>query len=59
MHYDELPKVLIMTVVEDKDLDKVMKVIQDKARTGFIGDGKIFISPVESAYTVRTGEAGL
>jgi len=34
-------------------------VIQDKARTGFIGDGKIFISPVEAAYTVRTGEAGL
>jgi nitrogen regulatory protein PII 1 len=45
--------------VDDKDLDKVMKVIQDKARTGFIGDGKIFISPVESAYTVRTGEMGL
>ncbi len=59
VHYDELPKVLIMTVVDDRDLDKVMKVIQDKARTGFIGDGKIFISPVESAYTVRTGEAGL
>ncbi len=48
VHYDELPKVLIMTVVDDNDLDKVMKVIQDKARTGFIGDGKIFISPVES-----------
>jgi nitrogen regulatory protein PII 1 len=59
VHYDELPKVLIMTVVNDTDLEKVMKVIQDKARTGFIGDGKIFISPVESAYTVRTGEAGL
>jgi nitrogen regulatory protein PII 1 len=59
VHYDELPKVLIMTVIDDKDLDKVMKVIQDKARTGFIGDGKIFVSPVENAYTVRTGEAGL
>jgi nitrogen regulatory protein PII 1 len=59
VHYDELPKVLIMTVVNDTDLEKVMKVIQDKARTGFIGDGKIFISPVESAYTVRTGEMGL
>jgi nitrogen regulatory protein PII 1 len=59
VHYDELPKVLIMTVIDDKDLDKVMKVIQDKARTGFIGDGKIFVSPVEGAYTVRTGEAGL
>jgi nitrogen regulatory protein PII 1 len=59
VHYDELPKTLIMMVVDDKDQDKVLKVIQDKARTGFIGDGKIFISPVESAYTVRTGEAGL
>jgi nitrogen regulatory protein PII 1 len=56
VHYDELPKMLIMTVVDDKDVDKVMK---DKARTGFIGDGKIFVSPVESAYTVRTGEMTL
>jgi nitrogen regulatory protein PII 1 len=48
-----------MTVVDDKDLDKVVKVIQDKARTGFIGDGKVFISHVEQSYTVRTGEAKL
>ncbi len=33
--------------------------IEDKARTGFIGDGKIFVSPVETAYTIRTGEAVL
>ncbi len=59
IHYDELPKTLLMMVVEDKDLQNVIKVIQDKARTGFIGDGKIFVSPVESAYTVRTGETGL
>lgn len=59
IHYDELPKTLIMMVVDDKDESKVLKVIQDKARTGFIGDGKIFVSPVENAYTVRTGEAGL
>ncbi len=59
VHYDELPKTLLMMVVEDKDLQSVIKVIQDKARTGFIGDGKIFVSPVESAYTVRTGETGL
>lgn len=59
VHYDELPKTLIMTVVDNEDVDKVVKIIQDKARTGFIGDGKIFISPVEAAYTVRTGEAGL
>ncbi|HAS55577.1 MAG: nitrogen fixation protein NifD [Nitrospirae bacterium GWC2_57_13] len=59
VHYDELPKTLIMTVVDDKDLDRVLEVIQGKARTGFIGDGKVFISPVESVYTVRTGETGL
>ncbi|MDA8098947.1 MAG: P-II family nitrogen regulator [Nitrospiraceae bacterium] len=59
VHYDELPKTLIMAVVDDGDLEKVVKVIQDKARTGFIGDGKIFVSPVETAYTVRTGAAGL
>lgn len=59
VHYDELPKTLIMTVIDDGDLERVVQVIQDKAKTGFIGDGKIFVSPVESAYTVRTGEAAL
>lgn len=59
VHYDELPKTLIMMVVNTEDVDKVVKIIQDKAKTGFIGDGKIFISSVEAAYTVRTGEAGL
>ena len=59
IHYDELPKMLVMMVVNDGDVDKVIKIMQDKARTGFVGDGKIFISPVETAYTVRTGEAVL
>ena len=59
VHYDELPKVMLMTVVDDRDLDKAVTVINDKARTGFIGDGKIFVSPVEQAYTVRTGTAEL
>ena len=59
VHYDELPKTLIMTVVDNDDADKVVKIIQDKAKTGFIGDGKIFVSPVDAAYTVRTGEAVL
>ncbi|MDW7999336.1 MAG: P-II family nitrogen regulator [Thermodesulfovibrio sp.] len=56
VHYDELPKTLIMMVVEDEDVEKVIDIIQNKARTGFIGDGKIFISPVERAFTIRTGE---
>jgi nitrogen regulatory protein PII 1 len=59
IHYDELPKTLLMIVVDDQDVNKVVSIIQQKARTGFIGDGKIFISPVEAAYTVRTGEEGL
>jgi nitrogen regulatory protein PII 1 len=59
IHYDELPKTLIMTVVDDADVEGVMKIVQDKARTGFIGDGKIFISPVDTAFTIRTGEEGL
>ncbi len=59
VHYDELPKTLLMTVVNDGDVDKVVKVIEDKARSGFIGDGKIFVSPVDTAYTIRTGEEGL
>lgn len=59
VHYDELPKTLIMMVVEDKDVKSIINIIIEKARTGFIGDGKIFVSPVESAYTVRTGEVTL
>jgi nitrogen regulatory protein PII 1 len=59
VRYDELAKTLIMMVVDDEDTDKVIGIIQDKARTGFIGDGKVFVSQVEAAYTVRTGEASL
>ena len=59
IHYDELPKMLVMMVVNDSDVDKVLNLIMDKSRTGFVGDGKIFISPVEASYTVRTGEAVL
>jgi nitrogen regulatory protein PII 1 len=59
VHYDELPKMLVMMVVNDSDVDRVVNLMIDKSRTGFVGDGKIFISPVEAAYTVRTGEAAL
>jgi nitrogen regulatory protein PII 1 len=54
--YDELPKVLLLMVVKDEDVDKVVDVIKTRAYTGNFGDGKIFISPVEKAITVRTGE---
>ena len=59
IHYDELPKVMVMLVVEDGDVDEVNKVIKYKAYTGNYGDGKIFITTVDDAYTVRTGEKGL
>lgn len=59
VHYDELPKTLIIVVVEDKSVDDVLKIIQYKAYTGSEGDGKVFISPVESVLTVRTGSKEL
>lgn len=59
IYYDELPKTLLMMVVEDDDAPRVIELIEDKGRTGFIGDGKIFVSSVDEAYTIRTGEAGL
>jgi Nitrogen regulatory protein PII len=59
VHYDELPKTLIMLVVTDESVDEVIKIISYKAYTGNFGDGKIFISAVEDAYTVRTGKKSL
>ena len=58
-HYDELPKSMIMLVVEDKFVEEVVKLIKCKAYTGNYGDGKIFVTPVDDAYTIRTGVAGL
>ncbi|WPX09281.1 P-II family nitrogen regulator [Anaerocellum danielii] len=57
--YDELPKTMLMMVVEDEDCQKVVDIILQNAYTGNFGDGKIFISPVEQAYTIRTGEKKL
>lgn len=57
--YDELPKVMLMLVVEDEDVSNVVNTIQSSAYTGNIGDGKIFVTDVSEAYTVRTGEPGL
>jgi nitrogen regulatory protein PII 1 len=59
IHYDELPKTLIMMVVEDGNVEEVLKIIKYKAYTGNFGDGKIFITPVEAVFTVRTGVKGL
>ncbi|HIH78270.1 MAG TPA: P-II family nitrogen regulator [Halobacteria archaeon] len=57
--YDELPKVLLMLVVDDVDCENVISTIQKNARTGGFGDGKIFVTEVEKAYTIRTGKEGV
>lgn len=59
IHYDELPKTILMIVVEDSSVEEVVKLIKYKAYTGNFGDGKIFITPVEGVVTVRTGTSGL
>ena len=55
---DMLPKLKIEVVVKDADAEKAVQIFIDCARTGNIGDGKIFIIPVEDAIRVRTGERG-
>jgi nitrogen regulatory protein P-II 1 len=55
---DFLPKVKIEVVLSDEMLDKAVEAIQKAAKTGRIGDGKIFISTVEEAIRIRTGETG-
>ncbi len=57
--YDNLPKTMLMIVVDDGQLESAVEIIENSARTGHIGDGKIFVSPVEEAYTIRTGARGL
>jgi len=56
MTVDILPKVQIEIVVKEKDVDTVVNTIIESARTGKIGDGKIFVIPVERAIRIRTGE---
>lgn len=55
---DLIPKVMIDLVVKDKEVDAVKKIIIESARTGEIGDGKIFIYNVEDVVRIRTGEEG-
>ena len=55
---DFLPKVKIEVVVDDNQADQVTEAIQNAAKTGRIGDGKIFISTIDEAIRIRTGETG-
>jgi nitrogen regulatory protein PII len=54
-----LPKMKIETVVADEVVDDVVKAIIRAARTGEIGDGRVFVLPVTQSYRIRTGEADL
>ena len=56
---DFIPKIKIEVVVDDKILKKAIETIQKTANTGKIGDGKIFITNVEEAIRIRTGEKGI
>lgn len=53
---DFLPKIKIDLVVKEDDVDHVVGIISDSAKTGKIGDGKIFVSPIEKIIRIRTGE---
>ncbi len=53
---DFLPKIKIDLVVNDEQVDEIIKLISDNAKTGKIGDGKIFVSAIEKAVRIRTGE---
>jgi nitrogen regulatory protein P-II 1 len=53
-----LPKAKIEIVVKDQDVGRICKTIIDNTKTGEIGDGKIFIYPLEDAIRIRTGEKG-
>jgi nitrogen regulatory protein P-II 1 len=55
---DFVAKVKIEIVVDDDMCDRVVDVILEQAKTGKIGDGKVFVTPVEKAFRIRTGEMG-
>ena len=55
---DLLPKTRVELIVNEDDLERIIDVIIDSARTGEVGDGKIFVSDVEEVIRIRTGERG-
>ena len=55
---DFLPKVKLEVVLEDQMVERAVEAIQQAARTGRIGDGKIFVTPVDEIIRIRTGETG-
>ena len=55
---DFVPKVRVEILVDDGDVDRIAEQLIDTARTGQIGDGKVWVVPVEAAFRIRTGESG-
>jgi nitrogen regulatory protein P-II 1 len=55
---DVRPKIKLELVVSDAETERIVNVIADSAKTGKIGDGKIFISPIENAVRIRNGDLG-
>ncbi|MDR2339387.1 MAG: P-II family nitrogen regulator [Deltaproteobacteria bacterium] len=61
VHYDELPKQMLLIVADDPDVDDIVGIIMRTARTGegHFGDGRVFVLPVEKAWTISSGKEGL
>ena len=55
---DFLPKLKVELVVNDEDVEKAVKIVIESARTGKVGDGKIFITSIDEVIRIRTGESG-
>jgi nitrogen regulatory protein P-II 2 len=55
---DFLPKAKIEVAISDDDVERVVEAIVDAAKTGKVGDGKIFVTSIEQAWRIRTGETG-
>jgi len=55
---DFVPKVRVENLVDDGDVDRVVQKLVETARTGKIGDGKVWVVPVENIWRIRTGETG-
>jgi nitrogen regulatory protein P-II 1 len=53
-----IERTMVVLVVRDKNVDKTVRAIMEHARTGYIGDGRIFISPIDDSIRIRTGERG-
>jgi len=53
---DFIPKIRLELIINDEDVDNTVDIIVNSARTGKIGDGKIFVSPIEKIIRIRTGE---